>query len=80
VLEGTRSAREGCRILLDGKAVGQVTSGAPAPTVGKPVAMAYVEPQAAAAGTKVAIDVRGKAESAKVVPLPFYKRPRPPVH
>jgi aminomethyltransferase len=80
VLDGTRSAREGCRVLLDGKAVGTVTSGAPAPTVGKPVAMAYVEPQAAAAGTKVAVDVRGKAESAQVVPLPFYKRPRPRVH
>ena len=80
LLTGTRSAREGCPVLLDGRVVGNVTSGAPAPTIGKPVAMAYVEPQAAAAGTNVTIDVRGKAESARVVPLPFYKRRRPAVH
>src|SRR5207245_1621989 len=41
LLTGTRSAREGCPVLLDGKTVGNVTSGAPAPTIGKPVAMAY---------------------------------------
>ncbi len=80
VLDGTRSAREGCRVLFGGRAMGTVTSGAPAPTVGKPVAMAYVEPQAAAAGTAVEIDIRGKTESARVVPLPFYKRPRAHVH
>jgi aminomethyltransferase len=80
VMDGTRSAREGCDVLLNGKAVGRVTSGAPAPTIGKPVAMAYVEPLAAAAGTKLAIDVRGKTEPAQVVPLPFYKRPRAHVH
>jgi aminomethyltransferase len=79
-LDGTRSAREGCPVLVNGKEVGKVTSGAPAPTLGKPVAMAYVEPQAASAGTKVTVDVRGKAESARVVPLPFYKRPRAHVH
>jgi aminomethyltransferase len=80
LLDGTRSAREGCSVLFDGRSIGTVTSGAPAPTIGKPVAMAYVEPFAAAAGTKVSIDIRGKAESAKVVPLPFYKRPRAHVH
>jgi aminomethyltransferase len=36
--------------------------------------MAYVGPAAAAVGTAVEIDIRGKAEPARVVPLPFYKR------
>jgi aminomethyltransferase len=74
VLDGSRSAREGNTVLAGGRAVGTVTSGAPSPTVGKPVAMAYVEPAAAAVGTAVEIDVRGKAEQARIVPLPFYKR------
>src|SRR5207249_7390992 len=39
MLDGTRSAREGCRVLLGGRAIGTVTSGAPTPTIGKPVAM-----------------------------------------
>jgi aminomethyltransferase len=73
-LEGTRSARQGCPVLHGGRPVGTVTSGAPAPTVGRPVAMAFVEPAAAAVGTAVEIDIRGKAEPARVVPLPFYRR------
>ena len=40
----------------------------------KSIAMAYVEPDCTAVGTAVDVDVRGKAEAARVVPLPFYKR------
>jgi len=56
--------------------VGTVTSGAPSPTLGHPVAMAYVAPEVAAEGTRLAVDVRGRAEPVHVVPLPFYRRPR----
>jgi aminomethyltransferase len=38
--------------------------------------MAYVETALAAPGTELAIDVRGKAVPARIVPLPFYKRAR----
>jgi aminomethyltransferase len=39
--------------------------------------MALIDPEFAAAGTQVVVDVRGKAEPAELVPLPFYKRTRP---
>jgi len=45
-----------------------------APTLQKAIAMAYVEPASSAVGTQLAVDVRGKAEAARVVALPFYKR------
>jgi aminomethyltransferase len=51
--------------------VGVVTSGAPSPTLGRPIAMAYVEVDA---GGPFGIDVRGKTEPAEVTGLPFYDR------
>jgi aminomethyltransferase len=53
---------------------GVVTSGALSPTLGHPIAMAYVDPAVARPGTIVYIDVRGTRIPATVVPLPFYKR------
>jgi aminomethyltransferase len=73
-LEGKRIARQGCVVLRDGKAIGTVTSGTFAPTLGRSLAMALVEPSAAGVGTPLAVDVRGHAEAAEVVPLPFYRR------
>ncbi len=78
--ESRRAARHGYPVLAgtdEGAAVvGTVTSGAPSPTLGIPVAMAYVTPDLAAEGTPLAVDVRGRAEPVRVVPLPFYRRPR----
>ena len=74
VLEAGRSAREGCKILAGGKDVGVVTSGAPSPTLGKPIAMAYVEPAVSAIGTAVGIDIRGSVVNAQVAAMPFHKR------
>jgi aminomethyltransferase len=74
-LEGKRIAREGAAVLREGRAVGHVTSGTFAPTLGKVIAMAYAEPACAAPGTTCTVDVRGRAEAARVVPLPFYRRP-----
>ena len=73
-LAGKRPAREGALVQADGKTVGVVTSGTLVPTLNKAIAMAYVDPALAAVGTAVTLDVRGKGESARVVPLPFYKR------
>ena len=81
-LEGLtrRAARAGYPVLggsqPDAPAVGTVTSGAPSPTLGHPVAMAYVTPERSAPGTELAVDVRGRREAVRVVPLPFYRRPR----
>jgi aminomethyltransferase len=69
-------ARHGYPILLDGSAVGTVTSGTQTPFLKKAIGMAYVPSSLAAVGTPLMIDVRGRPASARVVPLPFYKRPK----
>jgi aminomethyltransferase len=75
-LQGKRPAREGCDVRLESTTVGRVTSGTLTPTLNKGIAMAYVDRAYTAPGTKLSVDIRGKAESARVVPLPFYKRPK----
>ncbi len=75
VMEGRRAARAGYSVLHDGDVVGTVTSGALSPTLGHPVAMAFVAPSAAAEGQVLHIDVRGTAIPATVTPFPFYRRP-----
>ena len=72
---GRRAARHGYRVLWGDAPVGHVTSGAPSPTLGHPIAMAYVTPEASAPGTELSVDVRGRAEPVRVVELPFYSRP-----
>jgi aminomethyltransferase len=75
-VEGKRAAREGCAVLaVDGVAAGKVTSGSYVPWLEKSIAMAYVPPALAAVGTMVRVDIRGALTPARVVPLPFYKRP-----
>ncbi|WP_426998307.1 glycine cleavage system aminomethyltransferase GcvT [Pseudarthrobacter sp. N5] len=71
---GRRAGRGHYPVLKDGAVVGEVTSGQPSPTLGYPVAMAYVDVSLAAVGTPLDIDLRGKAEPFEVVALPFYKR------
>jgi aminomethyltransferase len=67
-----RVPRHGYAVLsAAGDRVGVVTSGAPSPTLGTPIAMAYVERDA---GGPFGIDVRGKTEPAEVTGLPFYDR------
>lgn len=67
-------ARDGQEVLIDGKRVGRVTSGSPAPFLKKSIGMAYVPADFANEGRAIEIDVRGRPVSAQIVPLPFYKR------
>jgi hypothetical protein len=62
-----------CRALVNA-AVGQVTSGGPAPTLEKNIGMGYVPPRLATPGSRLSIDCRGKRVDAEVVAGPFYKR------
>jgi aminomethyltransferase len=71
VAQGRRVPRADYPVIgSDGLPCGVVTSGAPSPTLGKPIAMAYVDNDS----TPVAVDIRGKHEPVDVVDLPFYRR------
>jgi len=71
--EGKAIAREGSEIALGGKVIGKITSGGFAPSLGRAVAMGYVERAQSANGTKVELVVRGKPVPAEIVPMPFVK-------
>jgi aminomethyltransferase len=84
VARSRRVPRHGYDVLWDGAPCGTVTSGAPSPTLGSPIAMAYMAPDVARQAreddadgkpSRLAVDVRGNAEPADLVSLPFYRRP-----
>jgi aminomethyltransferase len=71
IVEGA-PAREGAEILdATGTAIGVVTSGGFAPSLGKAVALGFVPPAHATIGTKLQVSVRGRAQPAEIVPTPF---------
>ena len=72
LVEGRQPVREGAAVLdAEGSDVGKVTSGGFAPSVGAPIAMAYVPAALAAPGTVVTLGQRGKLHRATVTPMPF---------
>ncbi|MBN6056371.1 glycine cleavage system aminomethyltransferase GcvT [Nonomuraea sp. RK-328] len=71
VARGRRVPRHGYPVTKDGAVVGEVTSGAPTQSLGKPIAMAYVD---AGADEGLAVDIRGSHEATDLVELPFYRR------
>ena len=70
-------ARDGYKIVDEhGHQIGEVTSGSPAPFLKKNIALAYVPPEKSAVDTVVNVEIRGQKVKAKVVPTPFYKKPK----
>jgi aminomethyltransferase len=70
-------ARDGYKVCsLEGDPIGFVTSGSPSPYLKKNIALAYVPVDRITPGTEVAVEIRGNLVKAKVVPLPFYRRPK----
>jgi aminomethyltransferase len=70
-------ARDGYPVLdLNGKKIGVVTSGSPAPFLKKNIALAYVPSDLAVIDGEVAVEIRGNAVKARIVPTPFYRRPK----
>jgi aminomethyltransferase len=70
-LEGRQAAREGAEVYVGDQKVGVLTSGGFSPTLGHPIAMAYVDTAHAVDGTALEVDVRGKRLPARVSPMPF---------
>ena len=58
----------------DGNVVGVITSTTVSPTLGYPIAMAYLDRWLAVPGTELAVDVAGEEKKAEVTPIPFYNR------
>ena len=73
VLEGKRTARQEMKIMREGAEVGIVTSGCLSPTLGKSIALAYVDAEYSELGTSVQVDLGRTATDAEIVKLPFYK-------
>ncbi|MBD2344957.1 glycine cleavage system aminomethyltransferase GcvT [Anabaena subtropica] len=71
--QGRNIARHGYQVLSEGKVVGEVTSGTLSPTLGYPVALAYVPSKLAKVGQHLEVEIRGKAYPAFVVKRPFYR-------
>lgn len=69
-------ARDDFDVYIDGRKVGRVTSGSPAPFLKKNIGLAFLPVEFANAGQEIKIDIRGRHAAAKVVPTPFYKRAR----
>jgi aminomethyltransferase len=75
-MEDRLIARDGCTVLVDGKEVGRVTSGSPAPLLKKNIGMAFVPVGMSAVGARIEIGIRSNRAAARIVELPFYKRPK----
>lgn len=72
--EGKRAGRAGYAVFDGDTEVGEITSGALSPSLGHPIAMAFVSPTVSEPGTELTIDVRGTRIPATVTSLPFYRR------
>ena len=71
-LEGKQAARAGSEIFSQGQAVGKVTSGCYAPSLGHAVAIAYVATASAELGAEFSIEQRGRSLPARLVRMPFH--------
>jgi aminomethyltransferase len=74
-VRGRGIARHGYEVFKGDRRTGTVTSGTLSPTLGDPIAMAYVTPSDAEPGTIVDVAIRDQRVPAEVVPMPFYRRP-----
>lgn len=75
-IDGKRTPRQGCEVHVNGNAIGTVTSGCMSPTLGLPIAMAYVTPGSVSVEDTVTVKVGSGEIAASVCKLPFYKRPK----
>lgn len=67
-------ARSEYALFKNGSSIGRVTSGTKSPTLGKAIALAYVNIEEALLENTIDVEIRGRKARAKIVPLPFYRR------
>ncbi|MGB6299199.1 MAG: glycine cleavage system aminomethyltransferase GcvT [Rivularia sp. (in: cyanobacteria)] len=72
-MQGRNIARHDYPVLSAGKKVGEITSGTLSPTLGVPIALAYVPAELAKVDNQLEVELRGKTYPATVVKRPFYK-------
>ena len=73
-MRGRGIAREGYETLVEGAPAGWVTSGSPAPALGKNIGLCYLPADRARAGQAIQVTIRNQPVDAAVVETPFYKR------
>jgi len=76
VMDGRVPARAGYPVYARAQQAGEIRSGSFAPSLGKSIATALIEPADAAEGTAIEVEVRAARHPATVAPMPFYKRPQ----
>jgi aminomethyltransferase len=76
-LDGKRTSREGNQVYAGGERIGRVTSGCLSPTLGHAIAMALVDAAHTGTGSAVEVDTGRARLAGKIVPIPFYKAPKP---
>jgi aminomethyltransferase len=69
-------ARQGYALVSEGAVVGRVTSGTQTPFLNKAIGMGYLPIAQTAVGSVIHVDIRGRMAEARVVPMPFYRRPK----
>jgi len=75
-MRSRRIARHGYPITDGSQQIGEVTSGGHSPTLDRSIGLGYVPIDLSTVGTRLTIDIRGRAEAAEITDLPFYSRRR----
>lgn len=73
-MQGRNIARHDYPVIVEDKVAGIVTSGTQSPTLGQPIALAYVPTEFSKPGQPLEVKIRGKLHPAIVVKRPFYRR------
>lgn len=76
-IDGKRTPRQHAEVHVNGQKIGAVTSGCASPTLGVPIAMAYVTPGSVSEGDTVTVPMGSGGIEATICKLPFYKRQKP---